>query len=101
MSRPRKTILIYHPNKGAMSLYRYAIAVTMPFRVHSAASARELRQPRPDIEVTLLWKASCIEIRNHLSGTFRRLPIGTSNYELREALRIGARRKKGPRSVSA
>ena len=96
--RPKKKILIYHPNERQASIFRYAMEVTLRHNVAATSTSAELKR-RPDIEVTVIWRAKQIEIRNLLSRTFRTLPVESSNLDLMEAVRIGLSRKKGRRGI--
>jgi hypothetical protein len=94
--RPRKKILIYHPDEETGQLLRYAMQNTLPAFVYLAASQKAFDLPGENIEVTVLWKGGLIEIRSLVAETFRSILATTSNLELMEAVRVGMMRKRGP-----
>lgn len=94
--RPRKKVLIYHPDKDISALYRYAMRVTMHVEVKVASNAAELKRPDAGFEVTVLWAKSAIEIRNIQAKAFRTLPHNSTNYDLMEGVRVGLARKSMP-----
>lgn len=93
--RPRKHVLLYHPNEDAGSILRYAIGTSLLVIAHLAKSRDQI--PGEKIEVAVRWTETCIEIENFGARTFRTLPLTVTNLEIMEGLRIGLARKRGPR----